>query len=168
MGVFNYTAEMHINVRNTNIIDFSIFLQYLTIWHGPAWLLWLFWHIHQENMNLTHDLCAPRNFFFMENLPGSITILIKLRFYPFSFSLRNERVPPDLDLKIRRDPAIFYFDPGPLVLLLIMLALTNIHLTWYMVLLNPLGWNCSDNIDKNWKNGHIWFFAYLSAKSFIK
>ena len=167
LSVFIYMAKIEINVRNINLTDFSIFLHFLTIWNGPAWLLLLFWHIRFKNMDLTHDLCAPRNFFYMVNLPVGLTILIKLRLIPLSFSLKNERVPPDLNLKIKRDPAIFYFDPGPLVLLMIMLALTNIHLTWYMILLNPLGWNCSVNIAKNWKNGHIWFFAYPSAKSSI-
>ena len=54
------------------------------------------------------------------------------------FFNKNERVPPDQNLEIKQDPAIFYFDPGPLVLLLIMIALTYVHLTCHMFFSNPL------------------------------
>ena len=74
----------------------------------------------------------------MVNLPVVVTTLDILRFNPLSFSLKNERVPPDLNLKIKRDPAIFYFDPGPLVLLLLMIALTYVHPSWYMIFSYPL------------------------------
>ena len=67
----------------------------------------------------------------MVNLPVVVTTLDILRFNPLSFSLKNERVPPDLNLKIKRDPAIFYLGPGPLVLLLFMIALTYVHLTFF-------------------------------------
>ena len=43
----------------------------------------------------------------MVNLPVVVTTLDILRFNPLSFSLKNERVPPDLNLKIKRGPAIF-------------------------------------------------------------
>ena len=74
----------------------------------------------------------------MVNLPVVVTTLDILRFNPLSFSLKNERVLPDLNLKIKRDPAICYFAPGPLVLLLFMIALAYVHLTWYMIFSNPL------------------------------